>query len=154
MPTVSLVSSTRSAEIHPPGNPQTCVSNGIRTNLKVTPRSAKSSAKWKLLKRSRERQVTDCCLEKYCRKLCSCSISLAEGRRVKELNLETRQGIHRLFQGQCLHVWCLLHQQRTREGEEQPCHAFCHAASLIFTTKKPNRSQTFQVGWLNKFICP
>lgn len=77
MPTVSLVSSTRSAEIHPPGNPQTCVSNGIKTNLKVTPRSAKSSAKWKLLKRSRERQVTNCCLEKYCRKLCSCSISLA-----------------------------------------------------------------------------
>lgn len=76
-PTVSLVSSTRSAEIHPPSNPQTCVSNGIKTNLKVTPRSAKSSAKWKLLKRSLERQVTNGCLEEYCRELCSCSISLA-----------------------------------------------------------------------------
>lgn len=43
-----------------------------------------------------------------------------EGRRGKKLHLENCSGNHRLFQGQRLHVGCLLHHQRKGEPKTAP----------------------------------
>ena len=153
---VSLLSSTWSAEIHPPGNPQTCVSNRIKTNLKVTPRSAKSSVKWKLLKRSREQQVANCSLEKYCRKSCSCSISLAlRGEELRSSILRLARKTTDCFRANVSMCGvCYTTKEHRNERNSPDTRSAALPPSYSQLKNQTSHRHFKSVGWLNKFFCP
>lgn len=120
--------------------PQTCVSNGIKTNLKVTPRSAKSSVKWKLLKRSRERQVAKCRLENAVGN-CVPARDWLWGEKSWEAHPRLAGETTDCFRASCLRAGCLFHHQKHGTKGAALTRVLPLSASRT-SAEKPSRSQT------------